>query len=127
MKLVDWITHSLRNLKAAATMPVLAFAYFGFATGAAHGQSSRYAYSGDLQFKIERVPFSRFGSFMSISDMSQFQGDHRANGIFLRSLHDGGVESFQIELVDGSQHVATSVKATPTLLTLSGGGGTVEI
>src|ERR1700757_1679876 len=121
MNLVDWIPEALRDLKAGATMPVLAFACVGFISVAAHGQSSRYTYKGDLQFKIDRVPFSRFGSYMSIADMSQFQSEpHRANGIFLRSLQDGGVESFQIELVDGSQDVATSVKATPTLLTLSG-------
>ena len=128
MKLVNWIADSLRDLKATATLSVFAFACVGFATVAAHGQSSRYAYKGDLQFKIERVPFSRFGSYLSISDMSQFQSDHhRADGIFLRSLHSGGVESFQIELVKDSQPVATTARATPTLLTLSGGGGTVEI
>jgi putative isomerase len=94
---------------------------------AAYGQTARYTYTGKIQFDIRRVPFSRFGSWLSISDMSQFQLPYREDGIFLRTLHHGGISAFRIELINSAGPVPITAVATPTLLTLSGGGGTVQI
>jgi hypothetical protein len=42
-------------------------------TSAASGESVPYRYTGRIHFDVKRVPFSRFGSYLSISDLSDFQ------------------------------------------------------
>jgi putative isomerase len=93
----------------------------------ARAESTIYAYTGGIRFDIRRVPFSRFGSYLSISDTSEFQPPFRQDGVFLRTMHDGGQRAFQFQLLRDGQPVPFETIATPALLTLKSGGGTVEI
>jgi hypothetical protein len=122
-----WLMKPLRRWLWRATGVGVYALLISLGALAARGQTARYAYTGDLHFDIRRVPFSRFGSYLSISDMSQYQLPYREDGIFLRTLHDGGINAFRIQLVNSGGAVPIAVVATPTLLTLSGGGGTVQI
>ena len=84
-----------------------------------------YSYTGNLKFDISKVPFSRFGSYISISDMKQFSS--KQEGVFLRDLHQGGEQSFQLEVVHNGKSVPFTVVAEPTLLTLVSDKGSIEI
>lgn len=87
----------------------------------------QHTYSSTIRFDIQRIPFSRFGSYLSISDTAKFQLPHRQQGIYLRTLHHGGVSAFRIELLQSGRPIAVAVEATPTLLTLVGAEGFVKI
>jgi len=88
---------------------------------------TEYQLKGNIKLDIRKIPFSRFGSYLSVSDTTEFQAPFRQEGIFLRTLHEGGKSAFRIQLVKDQAPVPFTASATPTLLTLSGGGGTVEI
>lgn len=86
-----------------------------------------YSYQGTLSFDIRQVPFSRFGSYLSISNLQQYQNQLRKNGIYLRTMHGGGQDVLRFEMLHDGQSVPFSTTATPTLLTFSSSFGTVEI
>ncbi len=79
--------------------------------------------SPELTFDVARVPFSRFGSYLSISRY----GDR----LMLRSVHGGSSspDIFRVLLARNGQPVSFNETATPTLLTLrpTEGYGSVEI
>jgi hypothetical protein len=80
---------SLRRWQWRATGMGVSALFITSGALAAYDQAARYAYTGNLHFDIQRVPFSRFGSYLSISDMSHHQLPYREDGFFLRTLHNG--------------------------------------
>ena len=104
----------------------LASAVTIFASAAA-GESVPYRYTGQIHFDVKRVPFSRFGSYLSISDLSDFQPPLRRSGLYLRTMHEGGKNAFQLQLARAGVAIPFTVFATPTLLTLSADAAFVEI
>jgi hypothetical protein len=96
-------------------------------TSAASGESVSYRYTGQIHFDVKRVPFSRFGSYLSISDLSDFQPPLRRSGLYLRTMHEGGKNAFQLQLTRAGVTIPFTVSATPTLLTLSADSAFVEI
>jgi hypothetical protein len=98
-----------------------------FLTCAASAESPRYHYNGQIHFDVKRVPFSRFGSYLSISDLSDFQPPLRRSGLYIRTMHQGGRNAFQLQLTRAGAPIPFTVSATPTLLTLSAASASVEI
>jgi hypothetical protein len=101
-----------------------------------------YRYTGDLSLDLRRVPFSRFGSYMTFSMLTDMGPDHPMTGLYapngipglyLRNLHGGTGAStpvhpvFHIELLKSGSSESFNVKATPTLLRLTASGGDAEI
>ena len=78
-------------------------------------------------FDLQRVPFSRFGSYLSISDLREFRAPVRKNGIYLRTMYGGGRNAFRLDLLHDGKLVSFTTTATPTLLTLSSSFGDVQI
>lgn len=82
-----------------------------------------------MNFDLRTVPFSRYGSFWAISELSA-RGERDA-GLYLRSIRGGDErtgELFRIELVRDGKPVAFKAQATPALLRLEAeGGGIVEL
>jgi hypothetical protein len=96
-------------------------------TSAASGESVPYRYTGRIHFDVKRVPFSRFGSYLSISNLSEFQPPQQRSGLYLRTMHEGGKNAFQLQLTRAGVTIPFTVSATPTLLTLSADSAFVEI
>ena len=101
-----------------------------------------YRYSGELSLDLRRVPFSRFGSYMTFSMLTDMSPERPMSGLYapdgmpglyLRNLHNGmGVSDlvhpvFHIELLEEGSSESFEVKATPTLLRLTASGGDAEI
>jgi hypothetical protein len=84
-------------------------------------------YTGNMQFDTKKVPFSRYGSYISFSHI---QGSEAlAEGLYLRCIH-GGISSrevFRLEVLHGRNPVPFKEIATPTLLRLEAETGVVEI
>jgi putative isomerase len=110
--------------------------------GLAQDAKPGYQYTGDLALDLSRVPFSRFGSYMAFSmltdtragaPMSGLYAPGGVPGLYLRNLHGGiGLMDlehpvFRVELVSGGSSVNFDVKATPTLLQLKFPAGNAEI
>jgi hypothetical protein len=67
-KLMMRLSFSCRTLLA---LIIFAIAVTIF-TSAASGESVPYRYTGQIHFDVKRIPFSRFGSYLSISDLSAY-------------------------------------------------------
>src|ERR1700733_2533022 len=117
--------------RSFACTTLLALIFFAIAVtifpSAASGESVPYRYTGQIHFDVKRVPFSRFGSYLSISDLSDFQARLRRRGLYLRTMHEGGKNAFQLQLPRAGVTIPFTVSATPTLLTLSADSAFVEI
>jgi putative isomerase len=100
-----------------------------------------YTYTGNATFDIGKVPFSRFGSYMAFSMLtdtrrgipgSGLYAPAGVPGLYLRNLHGGSglgdLEHpvFRIELVKNGSFVNFRVQATPTLLALKSPAGEAE-
>jgi putative isomerase len=124
-------TSKLTTRHSFACRTLLALIIFAIAvtifTSAASGESVPYRYTGQIHFDVKRVPFSRFGSYLSISDLSDFQPPLRRSGLYLRTMHEGGKNAFQLQLTRAGVTIPFTVSATPTLLTLSADSALVEI
>jgi hypothetical protein len=81
-----------------------------------------------MQFDLALVPFSRFGSYMAISQLAQ--GRDHPPGLYLRSVCNGFKQTpvLRIEMFgkDGKELQFTST-ASPAKVTLIADGGVVEI
>lgn len=117
-------TCSFRRAVLVVFTGLLGYAAFSVA---AKAQPNSYTYTGNIHFDIRRVPFSRFGSYLSISDMTGFEAPLHREGVFLRTMHGGGQPAFQLQLLKDGQPVPFDTSATPISLTLRGGGGDVTI
>jgi mannosylglycerate hydrolase MGH1-like protein len=124
-------TSKLTMRRSFACRTPLALIFFAIAVtifpSAAAGESVTYRYTGQIHFDVKRVPFSRFGSYLSISDLSDFQPPLRRSGLYLRTMHEGGQNAFQLQLTRAGVTIPFTVSATPTLLTLSADSAFVEI
>jgi glycogen debranching enzyme len=77
--------------------------------------------SSNSLFDIARVPFSRFGSWLSVS----IPRDEKR--IFLRNYHNGPHNLFPLVLLQGGQPVEPKITARPASLILRHGKAQVEI
>jgi putative isomerase len=93
----------------------------------AHAAEGPYAYTGAIQLDLQQTPFSRFGSYLSISELSRYPEPLRRQGLFLRTLHGGGVNVFELQLMQNGSTVPFRTTATPTKLKLASDTGYVEI
>ena len=72
-------------------------------------------------FDIDSVPFSRFGSWMSIAIPKD------KDGIFFRNCHNGPHNLFPLQLIADGALVKPEITAQPARLVLSHGDGRIEI
>lgn len=75
-------------------------------------------------FDLRTIPFSRFGSFLTISYLPASAG--RPEGLYLRTVRGGDESSgaaFLIELVDGTESVDFTTDASPMKLRLRADAG----
>ena len=81
-----------------------------------------------MQFDLALVPFSRFGSYMAVSQLAQ--GRDHPPGLYLRSVSDGFNQKpvFRIELFDADgNELGFTANASPSKVTLIADGGVAEI
>ena len=116
-----------RNCARPLVCALALFAITVISARAAQDQPGPYKYNGEIHFDLKSVPFSRFGSYLSISDLSEFQLPLRRKGLYLRTMHEDGKNAFQLQLMDGETAIPFTTSATPILLTLSSSGPSVEI
>lgn len=92
--------------------------------------ASSYRYTGDISYDIERVPFSRFGSYMAFSYFPADRAPHSQAGLYLRTMRGGrnGSEHpvFLVELLRGGAPIPYKIFASPTRLRLSSDAGEAE-
>ncbi len=74
-----------------------------------------------MRFAIDRVPFSYFGSWMSVSIPA---GEKK---LFVRNHHMRANNLFSLEAIVDGQRITPDVIQTPTVLTCTAGDGRVEI
>ncbi len=75
-------------------------------------------------FNLDKVPFSRRGSYFSLSTHS---GGELGHGLYLLTHYANSPQVFHLELVRGADVVTYSADASPSLLRLNAdGGGWVE-
>lgn len=75
-----------------------------------------------LEFDPAQCPFSRFGSYFSLSLITGDYGD-LGKGLYLHTHHGGSAQAFKLDPVRGGEPVACELRATPTCLTLAPAGG----
>lgn len=83
-----------------------------------------------MNFNLEQVPFSRCGSYMAFSWLSErFRGVNAKEGLYLRTVHGDAVSKdiMLVELTDGGRPIPFEIKAMPELLRLEAADGYVEI
>lgn len=81
-----------------------------------------------VNYDINDVPFSTFGSYMSVSVLTGWRVRDDVAGLWARSHHNGTDPLFRITATLEGGEAATKADATPTLLRLAGdGGGTIEM
>ncbi len=98
----------------------------------AESPSAPYRYTGRLSFDIAKVPFSRYGSYMAISEFTPGYLSHLGNanlqpGVYLRSVHGDQHAVFRMELLEGNSSIAFHAEASPSVLKLQSARGDVEI
>ena len=82
-------------------------------------------YRDDISFDLTKVPFSRYGSYLAFSHLTQ---GPLGEGLYLRSLHRGGrPEVLRVDLVRDGEVLPSREHATPESLRLEFDGGFVEI
>ena len=89
--------------------------------------TASHPYDGKIQFDLSKVPFSRYGSYITFSHVKESAS--LPEGVYLRTLH-GAIsrkELFRVELLQGRNPVPFKEIATPTLLRLEVAQGYVEI
>ena len=76
-----------------------------------------------ITYDLHDVPFSTFGSYMSVSALTGRRAPDDAAGLWVRSHHGGAHPLFRIAPTsDGAE-----ADASPTLVCLAAGGGTIEM
>lgn len=81
-----------------------------------------------MKLDIRKVPFSRYGSFLVISDLPASK--ERQEGLYLRLIRGGDMKSdavFRIELIADRQSVPFQWEATPTMIRLNSELGHAEV
>lgn len=80
-----------------------------------------------VNYDIANVPFSTFGSYMSVSALTGKRAPDDAAGLWARSHHNGSQALFRITATRGGSEAATKVEAAPTRLHLTAEGGAVDL
>ena len=80
-----------------------------------------------VNYDISDVPFSTFGSYMSVSALSGKRAPDDAPGLWVRSHHNGSQALFRVTATRGGGEAATKVEAAPTRLRLTAEGGAVDL
>ena len=83
-----------------------------------------------MNFNLGQVPFSRYGSYFSISQITEgFRATSAPPGVYLRTVHGDAYqkEILQIELIKGDSSIPFEIKASPERLRLEAEEGYVEI
>jgi len=82
-------------------------------------------YPEDISFDLASVPFSRYGSYLAFSHLTQ---SPLGEGLYLRSLHRGvRPEVLRVDLIREGKALSFREHATPAILRLEAEGGFVEI
>lgn len=79
-----------------------------------------------MRFDISKIPFSRYGAYMCFNVLPETWHQHGLIFRTMRGVH-GLRELLRFELTRNGKVVPSTLKATPTLLTMSQGKGTVDI
>lgn len=83
------------------------------------------SYTGEVSLDLLRVPFSRYGSYLAFSHLTQ---GPMGDGLYLRSLHRGvRPEVLRVDLIRDGKVVTFRENATPIMLRLEADDGLVEI
>jgi putative isomerase len=95
-------------------------------------ETEPYAYTGQISFDIAKVPFSRYGSNLAFSEITQsnlarFGGTGTVPGLYLRSVLGDQHLVFRLELLDGDSPVPFHSEASPSVLRLQTAKGKIEI
>lgn len=83
-----------------------------------------------MNFNLGQVPFSRYGSYFAISQITEgFRATSAPPGVYLRTVHGDAYqkEILQIELIKGDSSIPFEIKASPERLRLEAEEGYVEI
>ena len=83
-----------------------------------------------MDFNLGQVPFSRYGSYFAISQITErFRATNVPPGLYLRTVHGDAYqkEIIQIELIKEDSSIPFEVKASPERLRLEAKEGYVEI
>jgi hypothetical protein len=88
---------------------------------------STYSYTGNLSLDLAKVPFSRFGSYLAISQFLPDSNSRTAPGLYLRSMRGGGHNVFRLELLSAGSPVPFEVHASPSSLHLQAQAGSVDL
>ncbi len=80
-----------------------------------------------VNYDIADVPFSAFGSYMSVSALSGKRAPEDAAGLWVRSHHNGAQALFRITATRGGSEAAAKIDAAPTRLRLTAEDGIIDL
>ena len=80
-----------------------------------------------VNYDINDVPFSAFGSYMSVSALSGKRAPEDAAGLWVRSHHNGAQALFRVTATRGGGEAAAKIAAAPTRLRLTAEGGAIDL
>lgn len=84
-----------------------------------------------MNFNLEEVPFSRYGSYFAFSQVTEnFRSTNASPGLYLRTVHGDAIstkEILQLELIKEESSVPFEIKTSPEKLQLCSEYGYVEI
>jgi len=75
-----------------------------------------------VEFDVTQCPFSRFGSYFSLSITTADRGD-LGRGLYLHTHHGGSTQAFKIDPIRGGEVLEFEIHATATQLVLTPAGG----
>lgn len=78
-------------------------------------------------FDLREVPFSTFGSYMSVSILSGRRSPEEQEGLYVRGHHNGSHPLFRVMATESGGEAAVNIEAGPTLVRLAGDVGFVEL
>jgi putative isomerase len=95
-------------------------------------ETDQYVYTGQISLDIAKVPFSRYGSNLVFSEITEgnlarLGGTGAVPGVYLRSVLGDQHPVFRVELLDGDTPVPFHLEANPSVLRLQATKGRIEI
>jgi len=80
-----------------------------------------------MTYDLHDVPFSTFGSYMSVSALTGRRAPDDKPGLWARSHHGGAYPLFRIAPVGVGADAPTEVEASPTCVRLAASGGAIDV
>jgi len=80
-----------------------------------------------VTYDIADVPFSMFGSYISVSALTGNRAPNDKPGLWARSHHGGAHPLFRITATRSGSEVAAKIEACPTGLRISADGGAIDV